>query len=88
MNKTLTIAAVIALAGLTACSGYNDERGKGDAPVANYSDNGWQVQNAPDGFGNVATICSAFVDGQRLWQVTGGTTPIVITRDETCKAGA
>ena len=91
MRKRLTLIPIIGgLAALTACSGYNDSRGKGDAPVANYSDRGWQVQNAPDGYGNVATVCSAFVDGYRIWQVTGSQTDPtpVILRDESCKAGA
>jgi hypothetical protein len=85
MKKTLTIAAtVIALAG---CNSYNNARGKGDAPVGAVSDSPWNIENAPDGFGNVATKCSSHVKGVRLWIVTHGNTDVqpVITLDESCR---
>ena len=90
MNKTKTTlataaAAILLLAG---CGSYNDKRGYGDAPVGKKADLPWDIQQAPDGYGNVATRCSSFVDGWRLWQVTGSQTDPtpVVTRDETCKA--
>lgn len=58
MKKTL---AALALTGalLTGCSEYNDDRGKGDAPVQdrNGDDKPAVVINFPDGFANVAIKC-------------------------------
>lgn len=66
------VATVTVFAGLTACSDYNDERGKGDAPVANRSgeDSPKHITNNPDGFGNVATGCVAGATGWRYFVTT------------------
>lgn len=66
------VVAAVALGTMTACSGYNDERGKGDAPVANRSgeDSPKHVTNNPDGFGNVATGCVAGATGWRYFVTT------------------
>jgi len=55
---TVAGAVVIGL-GLSACSQYNDERGKGDAPVYQKSgdDSPAFVTNMPDGFGNISAKC-------------------------------
>lgn len=42
---------------LASCSDYNDERGKGDAPVGNRVEEPVDVIFMPDGFSNVATVC-------------------------------
>ncbi|MBD0838215.1 hypothetical protein ICC28_05805 [Streptomyces sp. TRM68416] len=64
---------MIAAIGLvTGCSQrYNDERGKGDAPVQGRSGDNTpaEVFNMPDGFGNVATKCVGA--GKRAYVTTG-----------------
>lgn len=79
-------AAVVAVAG---CDSYNNARGVGDAPVGRVADVAWDVENAPDGFGNVITRCSKWAPGWRIFQVTHGKTDVqpVVVRDETCKGG-
>lgn len=87
------IVTAVACAGLlftaTACSGYNDERGMGDAPVAGKSgeDSPKYVTNNPDGFGNVVTGCVYGAQGWRYFATTkGGRTPsnLVVLKDESC----
>jgi hypothetical protein len=54
------VVSMIAIAGsTTACSQYNDERGKGDAPVYQHhgDDSPAFVTNMPDGFGNISAKC-------------------------------
>lgn len=59
----------------TACSAYNDTRGKGDAAVTDGyghrkgNDTPKQVTNMPDGFANIATSCVA--PGWRAFVTTG-----------------
>lgn len=58
MTKTI-IAAALALVFMAGCSEFNDQRGKGDAPVENRSgdDKPAVVINMPDGFANAAIKC-------------------------------
>ncbi len=53
------IAAALFAVAATGCSAYNDERGKGDAPVANRKgdDSPAYVANMPDGFPNGSAKC-------------------------------
>lgn len=76
-------------AGLSACSEYNDERGKGDAPVANRSgdDTPKHVTNNPDGFGNVVTGCVSGAEGWRYFATTNtaeAPSNLKIEKDEGC----
>jgi hypothetical protein len=61
MTKRLAIftVAFFALFGAScgAVDDYRDDRGRGDAPVANYDDSGAVVLNFPDRFSNVAVKC-------------------------------
>ncbi|MFG2573057.1 hypothetical protein [Streptomyces sp. NPDC048481] len=80
----LMLLAVGALAG---CSDeYNDERGKGDAPVQGKAgdDTPAEVFNMPDGFGNLATKCVGH--GFRAYVTTNATGPsnVQIVEDKSC----
>ncbi|MDX3112429.1 hypothetical protein PV461_03240 [Streptomyces scabiei] len=80
----LVLLAVAALAG---CSDeYNDERGKGDAPVQGKAgdDTPAEVFNMPDGFGNLATKCVGH--GFRAYVTTNATGPsnVQIVQDKSC----
>ncbi|MGV9557258.1 hypothetical protein [Streptomyces sp. NPDC003401] len=65
---------------------YNDERGKGDAPVRGGAgdDTPAEVFNMPDGFGNLATKCVGH--GFRAYVTTNAGAPsnIEIVQDTTC----
>ena len=54
----VALTAAVLMSG-TACSKYNDERVKGDAPVAGRAgdDSPAYVTNMPDDFGNIAAKC-------------------------------
>lgn len=85
-------ATVLALGALTACSEYNDERGKGDAPVANRSgeDSPKHVTNNPDGFGNVVTGCVSGAPGWRYFATTNtdkASSDLEIVQDADCGSG-
>ena len=62
---SITIAATLVLAGVSACSSYDDERGKGDAAVTDGfghrkgNDNPKMVTNFPNDFANISTSCVA-----------------------------
>jgi len=86
----LTCAVPVATAvAITAagCSGYNDARGRGDAPVQQAPKPTWTVIPAPDEYGNLATICSPAQKGTRIYIVTHNKTdvPPVIIADEACR---
>ena len=80
------ISGILLFAGCGAVDEYNDERGRGDAPVRSYDDGGWDVINAPDRFPNVATRCNPFQPGTRLYIVTHGSTDVqpLVVPDEAC----
>lgn len=83
------LACVALLLGATACSEYNDERGMGDAPVANKSgdDSPKHVTNNPDGFGNVVTGCVSGAEDFRYFVTTHGSSApsnLVVEKDEAC----
>ncbi|WP_327719855.1 hypothetical protein OG381_34270 [Streptomyces sp. NBC_00490] len=91
MNKTAgALVGALLLFGAVGCSEYNDERGKGDAPVAGRGgdDSAKHVTNNPDGFGNVATGCVYGAPGFRYFVTTNtGSAPsnLVVRVDEACK---
>ena len=82
MKKTLLALGMIGL--LASCSGYENKRGWGDAPIGQISDRPWDIQNAPDQYGNIATVCLEFAPGWRAFAVTADVQPVYV-RDETCK---
>ncbi|WP_439678475.1 hypothetical protein [Embleya sp. MST-111070] len=77
------LAGVLLLAG---CAGDDDERGKGDSPVANQrgDDTPAQVFNFPDGFGNLATKCVGH--GFRAYVTTNASGPsnVQVVADAAC----
>jgi len=86
VRRLAAIATVAVLA--VGCSGYNNARGKGDAPVAGSDDSPAQIINMPDGFPNVATKCDGH--GHRIFVSTHDKTdsqPTVVT-DPSCPGGA
>jgi predicted small secreted protein len=92
MKKTLFIAGVVFTSVLTlsACSGWNDANGHGDAEVKQSDSSGAEVINMPDTFGNLATKCS---HGFRVWSTTHGSgndmqayaSQIWVEKDLTCE---
>jgi hypothetical protein len=83
-------AVVVALAGVAGCSRYNDERGKGDAPVSGKhgDDSPAEVYNFPDGFGNLATKCVGH--GYRAYVTTNNNAPsnVQLVADPACKSSS
>lgn len=82
--RTAALAVVMAGA-FGGCQQYNEERGKGDAPVGTVNDDKAHIVNFPDGFANVATKCSG-IPGKRIWVAThgGNARTLVIEDDESC----
>lgn len=89
MKKVLAgLACAALLFGATACSGYNDERGWGDAPVSGKKgdDTPAEVFNMPDQFGNLATKCVGH--GWRAYVTTnssGHPSNLQLVEDESCR---
>jgi hypothetical protein len=89
MRASVWVAGLV-LVGVGALAGcsqeYNDERGKGDAPVKGRAgdDTPAEVFNMPDGFGNLATKCVGH--GFRAYVTTNATGPsnVQIVKDKTC----
>jgi hypothetical protein len=86
-TTALALSATVVLLALTGCSkDYNDDRGKGDAPVLGKhgDDSPAQVFNFPDGFGNLATKCVGH--GNRAYVTTNATGPsnVQIIKDPAC----
>lgn len=58
MKKIVAVAAIGALLfGASACSSFDDSRGKGDAPAGTGDDSKANITNMPDGFSNLAVKC-------------------------------
>ncbi|MEU5798673.1 hypothetical protein ABZ800_34895 [Streptomyces sp. NPDC047813] len=79
--------AVIVAGLLAGCSQkYDDERGKGDAPVRGRAGDNTpaEVYNMPDGFGNLATKCVGH--GFRAYVTTNADAPsnVQIVEDKAC----
>ncbi len=70
-TTAIAVTTALALMTVSGCSKeYNDQRGKGDAPVAGKQgdDSPADVYNFLDGFGNVATKCVG--KGERAYTTT------------------
>lgn len=65
------------------CSQYNDERGKGDAPVEGRSgdDAPAVVINMPNNFANIAFKC---LNGNGLYVTTREAAPVIVKDDANC----
>jgi hypothetical protein len=73
--------AIIAFSLLQACSGYNDERGRGDAPVEQMDDQEVRVYPNGDQFPNIAFFC---VGGNGVYTTTREAPPVVNASDPEC----
>ena len=85
--KKILIPVVAAVLTLSACSGFSDERGWGDAPVTKRDDSGVEIINFPDQFANVATKCDGH--GHRIYVVTHAKSDVepVVIDDPSCPGG-
>lgn len=83
MRRIAVVVAVMAVA--AGCSSYNEERGRGDAPVGDRDDSAKDVINFPDQFANVATACDAY--GHRIYVTTRAGGALVVIADPTCAGG-
>lgn len=83
MNRRLIAAGAVATVLLAGCSGYNADRGKGDAPVANKKgdDSPAYVVNFPDDFANVAHKC---LGKNGIYTTTREAAPVVVVNDPEC----
>lgn len=85
MRRIFAVLATVVVLGLSAvgCSQYNDERGKGDAPVENRrgDDAPAVVVNFPDGFANIAFKC---LNGNGLYVTTRDAPPVIVKDDPNC----
>jgi len=81
-NPYRTVLAVCAVAALAGCSDFNNDRGKGDAPVGDRDDAPAVVVNFPDGFMNVAVKCHG---PNGIYTHTRAAAPVVVPNDPTCQ---
>ena len=77
-------AAIVVTVTAAGCSGYNDDRGKGDAPVGTRHEAPRQVWQNLDGFPNVAAFCVG-VNG--VYTTTREAAPVVVPEDPNCAEG-
>jgi hypothetical protein len=84
-NVALSVALTLSLGyiGLAACSAYQDDRGKGDAPVNQLDDTEVTVYPNGDGFPNIAIVCTD--SGNGIYTTTREVPPVVVTDDPECK---
>ncbi len=84
MRKLLIILAVVAALVVVGCSAYNDERGRGDAPVGEHYEAPRDVIFMPDQFPNLVVVC----DGpDRLYVTTREAPPVVVQNSANCPEG-
>jgi len=86
VRRLLGVVAIALALAAGGCSGFNNERGRGDAPIGPYDDSPAEVINFPDQFANVAHKCDG--RGHRVYSSTRQAPPVVID-DPSCagKAG-
>lgn len=66
--KRWIVGSVVAVLAMAGCSSYNDQRGRGDAPIGPFDDSPAEVINFPDRFANVASKCDGH--GHRVYSTT------------------
>ena len=76
-----TLVVAVTAAG---CSGYNDDRGKGDAPAGARHEAPRQVWQNLDGYPNVSAFCVG-VNG--VYTTTREAAPVVVPDDPNCAEG-
>src|SRR5688500_11399159 len=84
-NLLTTVAAgaavVLAVAG---CSGFNDDRGIGDAPSDQQPDRPVKVWPVPDRFMNIGAFC---IGENGIYIHTREAAPVVVADDPNCDEG-
>jgi hypothetical protein len=85
-RRRLLLAVIPLILALGACSEFNDDRGKGDAPVDQLPDREVTVFPNGDGFPNVAAFCAG---PNGIYTVTGSNRdPLdVVVEDPNCSEG-
>lgn len=88
MRRLALAAAALALVASSACSSFNDARGRGDAPVGNRDEQPRDVVFFPDGYSNIAHACDGH--GHRIFVTTqnGNGKFLVVLADPTCPGGS
>lgn len=84
IGLAIFIMAVVLFAGCGVKDKFNDNRGRGDAPVGERNDNAKDVINFPDRFPNVASSCDGH--GHRVFVTTHDKddSPPAIVADPSC----
>jgi hypothetical protein len=83
-RRRLLLAAVPLTLALGACSGFNDDRGLGDAPAAQVDDAAVPVWPGPDGFMNIGAYC---IGENGVYIHTRVAAPVVVRDDPNCEPG-
>jgi hypothetical protein len=76
--------ATVALAAVAGCSGFNDARGIGDAPVGATSEAPRRVWVNIDQYPNVAAFC---IGANGIYTTTRQAAPVVVADDPNCAEG-
>lgn len=85
MRKLAALALTgLLLAGATACQGYNDSRGKGDAPAGKGDDSPADITNMPNDFPNLSTKC---IKGHEPWAAVVTTDRVVVMIQDPAHCG-
>ena len=82
----LIVLAVFALVA-AGCDSYNNERGRGDAPVGQVSSEPRTIMEFPDWFANVAVACIPSHPGKAVAVTTRDAAPVVFD-SPACQGGA
>lgn len=80
---TVSVVVLITILFLVSCSGYNDDRGRGDAPIESRDDSSAIIVNFPDKFHNVAFKCMG--KNGIYTHTRSGSPPIIIANDPECQ---
>lgn len=83
MRKLLVAVCMAALV-LPACKGYNNARGRGDAPVGPVDSAEARIVEFPDLFANIAFKC---IGPNGIYVTTRDAAPAIVANDPLCGAG-
>jgi len=75
------ILVIVAVLFAASCSEWNDDRGKGDAPVDQRPDQTVNVYPNGDGYPNIAWFC---IGGNGVYTTTREAPPVIIPDDPEC----
>lgn len=82
-----TVVGVVAVAGLSAwagCSGFEDDRGIGDAPTDQQPDEDRKVWPNANLFPNISAFC---IGGNGVYTTTRDAPPAIVVDDPECASG-